>query len=416
MVRVFLCLLISSGLYGQELSVAVHATGVQKMPLLILNQTADETSKNVIATLAHDLAFTQQCDVHVEHGSQALNKQYLKSRGKEGHSLILVTDVGSTQSTVEWRLYHGLSGAMIAGKKVAFEGECDRIVAHKVADSVWSSITGNPGFFTTKVAYCVEKPLADGTYYKHIYTTDYDGSNPQPLVTTPTINLAPRWNLVDKKPLLFYSECTPSNIRLMVVDTHKKKTIVSNFDGLNMLPTFSRDGSKVVYCASKGAGACHLYYYDKGAFKKLTDNNGNNISPVFVDDSNLVFCSDFKTGTPHIYSFCLTTGHCEQITTGYCSSPAFSPKTQKLAYCKAVHGKHQVFVYDLVTKEHRQVTHDDAKKEECSWSPCGTYIMCCVQKGTSSRIAMINTLTSQYLYITDQHQRCSYPSWSSALV
>lgn len=415
MIPLLLCILVNCAVYGQQMSVAVHASGVQKMPIALVTVTDHAAAQSVMQAVAKDLSFTGQCDVQIEQGVHLSGKQALKDLGKQGYALIVVTDVSLAQSMLECRLYHGISGAMIAGKKIGFDGACDTLVAHKVADSLWQAITGNPGFFTTKIAYCVEKPLADGTYYKHIVTADYDGSNIQPLVTTPTINLAPRWNVIGKKPLVFYSECTPSNIRLMVVDMHKKKTIVSNFDGLNMLPTFSHDGSKVVYCASKGDGACHLYYYDKGVFKKLTDNSGNNISPVFATDSLLFFCSDFKTGTPHIYSLSLATGACEQITTGYCSSPAFCQRTQKLAYCKAVQGKHQLFVYDVASKEHRQITYDDTKKEECSWSPCGTYVMCCVQKGSSSRVAMINTLTSQYQYITSEQQRCSYPSWSGVL-
>ncbi|GAH05844.1 unnamed protein product, partial [marine sediment metagenome] len=75
--------------------------------------------------------------------------------------------------------------------------------------------------------------------YKHIYVADYDGSNEQLLVSTPTVNVTPRWNNDPANPLIFYSEHTNENVRLMVADMKGRRRIVSNFDGLNMLSSYS---------------------------------------------------------------------------------------------------------------------------------------------------------------------------------
>ena len=122
---------------------------------------------------------------------------------------------------------------------------------------------------------------------------DFDGSNPQIIVDIPTITIAPRWNNDPLRPLLFYSEHTNKNLRLMMVDMHKQRHIASNFDGINMLPAFSLDGKRVIYCASRGDGECHLYLYDKQNFKKLTHNKGNNVSPTLSADGSIVYFSRF---------------------------------------------------------------------------------------------------------------------------
>lgn len=399
------------------LQVDVTSTGVQKLPVMMVHTQTDRATHQLLEVVKKDLAFSGQCAVSTMHLPLPIEKQAIQELGKNGFPLVMVISKPDEQSQfIEWRLYSGCGARMIAGKKMTIDGASLRQSAHRLADAVWPHVTGGPGFFSTKLAYCVEKPLGNGTHHKHVYIAEYDGSQAECIVGTPTINVAPRWNKTSSHPLLFYSECTPSNIRLMVADMHKKKTIVSNFDGLNMLPTFSPDGKKVVYCASRGDGICHLYYYEKGTFKKITDNTGNNISPVFSHSEDLIyFCSDFQTGVPHIYSLNLKTNECQQITTGFCSSPSFCSQKNTLAYCKAVNGKHQVFTYDILAKKHTQITYDDSKKEECSWSPCGNYILCCVSAGGTSRIAMVNVVSGGYTYITPEGQRCSYPAWSGPI-
>ena len=72
----------------------------------------------------------------------------------------------------------------------------------------------------------------------------------------------------------------------------------------------------------------------------------------------------------------------------------------------------QLFSYDCATKEHTQLTIDAVQKEECNWSPCGTYLLCSVDDGNVTRIALFNTITNEYRYITSAKDNCQYPSWS----
>ena len=139
-----------------------------------------------------------------------------------------------------------------------------------------------------------------------------------------------------------------------------------------MIPAFSRDGKKIVYCLSRGDGSCQLYYYSKGIFKQITHNDGNNVSPSLSDDGQTVyFCSDFETGKPQIYAYDMAADRLERITDkqGYCAAPRYSGKANKLSYSRIVDGTMQIFVYDLATKTHTQLTFDQWHKGESSWSP-----------------------------------------------
>lgn len=401
----------------QCMSISIKATGHTTISLAImLVQDVPELEK-VARILKKDFEFTGQFDACIKKiDTASVSKEQIKKMNSS-HQLALFLN-GCDDNHIEWRLYNTRTVSMIKGKKYTKKGTTEKEWAHAIADMVWPVMTNNPGFFATKVAFCKEVPLPSGHSYKHIYVADFDGSDPQLVIGSSTINVAPRWNRDAENPILFYSECTKSNIRLMALDIKSlRKKIVSNFDGLNMLPAFSQDGKRVVYCASRGDGACNLYYYEKGKFKRLTHNNGNNISPTFAECADKIyFCSDFETGLPQIYSYDFVQNSQERITqSGYCASPVFNAAKQQLAYTRLVNGVNQIFVYDIAKKEHQQITFDAANKEECSWSTCGNYLLCCIADKNASRIALIDICSQQTRYITPIGDRCSYPSWSPSI-
>jgi Tol biopolymer transport system component len=202
----------------------------------------------------------------------------------------------------------------------------------------------------------------------------------------------------------------------MSVDMQGRRRIASNFDGINMLPTFSGDGKRVVYCASRADGNCHLYYFEKNVFKRLLSADGNHVSPsLSADGSHLYFCSDYETGKPHIYryDFDTQTQKPKRITEhGQAMAPSYSSVARKVAYTKFVDSVVQLFCYDEVTGKHAQLTFDKGNKDEVSWSPCGNYLMFSVDEGSKGRIAQLNLLTNERRYITKSTDDCTYPSWS----
>jgi TolB protein len=361
-----------------------------------------------------DLEFSGQFLVDISSCDTVAAKKDVSRLFEQGYSLAVYCNNSSKNDAIEWRLYDTTQVVMLKGAKTPKRGMVLRGWAHNVSDSVWLALTGQEGFFSTKIAYCKDVPMKHKKKVSHVYIADYDGSNPEPLVATPTVNVAPRWNKDSKNPLLFYSEYTNANVRLVAVNMHKKRKISSDYDGINMLPAFSNDGKKVVYCASRGKGSCQLYCYDKQECKQLTNNQGNNVSPTFSDDGSKIFyCSDYQTGTPQLY--CYDTESNQQIRLtkdGYCASPNFCSKQNRLAYSKIVQGTMQLFMYDIATREHTQLTFDGGHKEETSWSPCGNYILFSVEKGAHSRIAMLNLTTRETKYLTPEKSVCAYPCWS----
>jgi len=398
----------------EPLCVHVAATNYTRVGIKIIGIGKDDDFKLFLTTLHNDLAFNGQCSVSMSLMDHVPTRSFFNDVTKEGCPLTLILEKKSAD-IINWRLYDTALGQMVNGQVHPRKENSTRGWAHSLSDIVWPELTGKPGFFSTKIAYCkaVTLPHKKGNC-RHICVADYDGSNEQLLVTTPTINLAPRWNRDVKKPLLFYSEYTNKNIRLMSVDMQGRRRIASNFDGINMLPTFSGDGKRVVYCASRADGHCHLYHFEKNGLRRLLGADGNHVSPsISADGSHIYFCSDYETGKPHIYRYDFDTQKITRITQqGSAMAPSYSSAVQKVVYSQFVNGIVQLFSYDETTGKHTQITTNPGNKDEASWSPCGNYLMFSVDKGNKGRVAQLNLLTNELRYLTKAGDDCTYPIWS----
>lgn len=413
---------------GMSVTVAAQKNAKMKLVIGLVGGASAEHLQEVTEVLGKDFSFSGQFEVSTQAFEQVPSKQELQKLAQEGTPLIFFiseepvalkksdkkTDAPRT-FIYEWRLYDTKLAHMVRGKKYHTRGSCVRGWAHNIADSVWDALTSEPGFFSSKMAFCKEVAATRGKRgFKHIYVADYDGTHEQPLVATQTVNVAPRWNRDEGNPLVFYSECTNANMRLMVADMNKRRGIASNFDGLNMQASFSSDGKKAVFCASRGDASCQLYYHEQRTFKKLTHNKGNNISPLFADNNSKVFyCSDIDRNMPQLFCYDFKTEQHEQITQGTTSfSPSYCERKNSVVYSKMVGGVGQLFVYDVARKTHKQITSDTEHKQEATFSPCGNYLLFETGKGIKNKLVMLNTLTGERKIIKDEKQGCSYPSWS----
>lgn len=394
--------------------IAVQAIRHAQVPLLVIGIAPyGDPIHSVVLGVAHDCSFSGQWHVTTDGRSVVPQKQDIGLFAQSGIPLVIFLSWSSDKKSLEWRLYDTIEVKMVGSGSVPSKAN-NVGQAHAVADGLWPLLTSQPGFFSTKIAYCVTEKIKNNKFLKHVWVADYDGSNAQRLVSSPTVSIAPRWNNDPSRPLIFYSEYTNTNVRMMAVDMKGRRTVVSDHDGINMLPAFSPDGAHVVYCASRGDGMCHLFCASRSGLSQLLSNSGNNISPTFARDGQTIyFCSDFEQ-RPQIYSYHMKTGVLRRITRdGYCMSPSYSIAREQLAYTKKVDGFMQVFLYDETVKQHVQVTCDPTNKEECSWSVCGNYLLYAVESDKeNSYIAMLNLMTNKQHVLTDKTMQCSYPNWS----
>jgi len=409
---VFFTLFFSVISFAVDVSVKAEKHNKLKLKLIVVGRKSKRL-ENIVSVVKNDLEFSGQFDVVLSRSQgQVKQKGDITKYFEPDCRLGIFLTEEKRRKTFGWRLYDLEYAQMLKGQVYKIVGRDFHGWAHTISDTIWPNLTGEQGFFSTKIVYCKKVNVPGKKSLKHIYVADYDGSNERPLVSTPTINVAPRWNNDLKRPLVFYSEHTNKNVRLMVADMKGRRKVASNFDGLNILSAFSPDGKKFAYCASRGDGACQIYFFD-GELKRLT-HKGNNICPTFAADGNaLYFCSDAYSKNPQMYKYDLKTKDMKRISKGgFEVSTVFCPAKNLLAYAKMARGTMQIFTYNPSDNTHKQITFGRGNKEECSWSPCGNYMLFSVENNNKSRLAVMNLLTGNMKYITNTSDSCYYPNWS----
>lgn len=372
-----------------------------------------------VSRLKKDLEWSGQCLIQEKSITKLVHVSDLQKMFSENVSVAIF--ISHTGVEFIWRLYDIDNNEMIAGKKIDQADASPEFIAHMIADEVWPVLFNNKSSFGSKIAFCKQiwrKKYGKNRPYKQIWIADFDGTNQKLFVDDPTVSFAPRWNNDPEYPLLFYSENTLSNTQLVMSNMYGKRKVIYSFDGLNMQPTFSDDGKRVVMCLSKdGTSQLYLSYFDvimhQRRFDRLTFNDSNNIAPCFVSHDQVAFVSDFQSEKPQIYIVNIVDKKLRRITDGgYCVCPNFSLVRKQLVYCKMIGGAMQLFTYDIVTGKHRQMTTGGASKEEPSWSACGNYIVFGANEGQSSRIAQLNVITKAIKFLTSNDEQCTYPDYS----
>ena len=422
---ILLLCIFSSSVYmhaKEAVSVELRAKTKQKMPLLFVYIGAKDSAASALMDQVKKLLTFSQFSsegfaVSVDYTEANPKKEMIKQLAKKGYPLVVYVSKTPDAQFLNYRVYDTYTLAMMAGKKISLEKKPLSVWPTLLADSLWKDLTNKDGIFSTHIAYCKEEK-ANGTLIKNIYINSPFGTEKEAHCFLKGGRLlAPRWNHDLENPLLLFSRCTNKNICLHAATMDKQCSLVSDFDGLNMLPAFSSNGEKVVYCLSlEGRAQLYLCEFNeteqRKVLRRITNNIGNNVSPSVADNGDIIFCSDFKTGKPEIFYYHHASKQYERIAGGFCSSPQWSEAKKSIVYSKAINGVMQLFSYDTNTKQHTQITFDPGEKEESCWSPCGNYIAYCVDTKKQSRIAVMNMASKEYSFITHGNQRCSYPSWS----
>ncbi len=398
-----------------------------KIKMIMLHIGESESVANIAKMIHFDLEFSDQMAINLKKTAIMPNTKQAAALGKQAYTLMLTLEEKNKKKNateVEITLKDPVTNDSFFTKKYLCSEHNIIQQGHMIADELMPTLTGESGPMLSTLAYC--KQLSNN--HKVICIADYACRLEKPVVTAKTINIAPAWHT--KAPGLCYSQFTRTNSRLMFVDlpTHKHN-VVCSYDGLNMQPSFSPDGAQAALCLSS-KGNSEIYLYDqaickaagKRVFKQLTNNKGNNVSPCLLESGDLVFCSDFQTGSPQIYRKHSTTGKVELITNGkgYCASPHYNPATKQLVYTRYANGAFQLWSMDLSQQRpiEKQLTFNAGDKLEPSWSACGKYVAFTYTKYDNklkkrmSQIAVLNTQSSNIRILTTSPEQKSFPSWT----
>ncbi len=250
-----------------------------------------------------------------------------------------------------------------------------RRMAHKVADAIYSRLTGETGYFDSRVVYVAEEGPKNARL-KRLAIMDYDGANVKYLSGSADIVLAPRFS-PNARDIIYTSYETGSpKVYMMNVDSLKKHPVEEN-PGMTFAPRFSPDGSKVVMSlADNGNTDIYLMDLASGRKTRLTSAPSIETAPSFSPDgSQIVFESD-RAGGQQIYIMSANGGEARRISSGQGSygTPVWSPRGDMIAFTKISGGRFHIGVMRTDGSRERLLTASFLD-EGPTWSPNGRVIM-----------------------------------------
>ena len=325
-----------------------------------------------------------------------------------------VTVIGD-QVTVKFRLHDVFSDTEL-GEGLQFAGTTEgwRRIAHKVADVVYSRITGETGYFDSRVVY-VSETGPKNERRKRLAVMDYDGANVQYLTGSEAIVLAPRFSADGNRVLYTSYETGFPRIYVLDVGSVQQRVLESQQGTMSFAPRFAPDGQTVVYSLSQGANTdIWAMNINSGQSQRLTSTPAIETAPSFgPDGSQIVFESD-RSGSPQLYIMPAGGGEAKRISfgEGRYGTPVWSPRGDLIAFTKQTQGRFHIGVMRIEGYEERLLTAS-VLDEGPTWSPNGRVIMFAREtQGAAGRSTLYSVdITGRNLRPVRTPEGGSDPSW-----
>jgi TolB protein len=276
---------------------------------------------------------------------------------------------------VEFRLWDVFAEQQMVGLAYFTVPDNWRRVAHIIADAIYKRITGEDGYFDTRIVYIAESG-PERRRIKRLAIMDQDGANHRFLTDGSELVLTPRFSpTLQEITYLSYRGNTP-RVYIFNIDTGRQE-LLGDFPGMTFAPRFSPDGQSIIMSMSQN-GNTNIYVMDLRTrqSRQLTRSGAIDTSPSFAPDgSQVVFNSD-RGGSQQLYVMDKDGRDVHRISfgKGKYATPVWSPRGDLIAFTKISRGTFYIGVMRPDGSGERLLAQDYLV-EAPTWSPNGRVLM-----------------------------------------
>lgn len=275
----------------------------------------------------------------------------------------------------EFRLWDVFAGKQLLGEQFFTGKESWRRLAHIIADAIYSRLTGERGYFDTRIVFVEEQGPKDRRI-KRLAVMDQDGANLEYLTSGTELVLTPRFSPTNLEITYMSYENARPRVYLLDLETRQRE-VVGDFPGMTFAPRFSPDGHKIIMSLQQGGNA-NLYEMDlrTRVTRRLTNTPAIDTAPSYSPDgSKIVFESD-RSGTQQLYVMNRDGSMQNRISRGEgsYSTPVWSPRGDLIAFTKKVQGRFLIGVMRPDGSGERIIT-EGYHNEGPSWAPNGRVLI-----------------------------------------
>ncbi|NJM43737.1 MAG: Tol-Pal system protein TolB [Brachymonas sp.] len=382
-----------------QFRVEISGVGVTQLPIAVAAFRGDDASPQKIgAIVMADLERSGQFKSIDTSGSQldeSSRPDMSPWRQKTADHLVVgsTTRLADGRFDVRFRLWDVVRGQDLGAQSYAVPASDLRLAAHRIADFIYEKLTGEKGYFSSRIAYVTKS--GQGAAQRHnLWIADSDGEGAQSALASPEPIISASWSpngaqlayvsFESRKPVVYVHEVNSGRRRLL-----------ANFRGSNSAPAWSPD-SKTISITLSRDGNSQIYAMDSAGMsepRRLTQSGGIDTEPVYSADGKSIYFVSDRGGAPQIYRMSASgenTGRAERVsfTGNYNISPAVSPDGKRLAFISRVAGEFKLHVMELGGSGATALT-DTSADERPSFAPNSKVILYATRQG--GREALMTT-------------------------
>jgi TolB protein len=286
-----------------------------------------------------------------------------------------VSGAAGGRISAQFRLWDTATGAQVAGQQYTTDAANARRIAHLIADAVFTHVTGEKGFFDSRVVF-VDESGSKEKRRKRLAVMDMDGADVKYLTSGDTLVVTPRFSpSAQQVAYMSFREGDPK-VTLLNLESGQREA-VGNFPGMTFSPRFSPDGQRIAMSLSEGSTS-HLFSMDIGSHEQtqLTDGGGIDTSPCYSPDGSQIAFESDRGGTQQIYVMSANGGAANRISfgEGRYSTPVWSPRGDLIAFTRQKGGLFGIGVMKPDGSGERIIA-EGYHNEGPTFSPNGLFLM-----------------------------------------
>ena len=291
-----------------------------------------------------------------------------------------VKSINNEQIEVEFRLWDVIAETDLVGLRLTVTSKAWRRVAHIISDEIFERLSGDSGYFDTRIVY-VSETGPQNKRIKRLAIMDQDGENHQFLTDGNFLVLTPRFSPTSQEiTFLAYFKNEP-RVYIFNLETGQQE-LLGSFPGMTFAPRFSPSGEKIIMSlAEKGVTDIYTMDLNNQEVSRLTNSPSIDTSPSFSPDGKQIIFNSDRGGSQQLYVMDSNGRNVKRISygKGRYATPVWAPKGDLIAFTKMLKNKFYIGVISPDGSGERLLA-EGYLVEGPTWAPNGRVLMYFKQK------------------------------------